>query len=202
MKETCPWPAPSNCYLLAYIVHESKLVLGWINIHKAPYSRLENAQFPYHNLKVLEYKYHSDCSSAHWKLILNSHKCALNANMWRNFQLAWHFLPSFLAVNAYYFAAHSRALIITLPKTKRQFLINSHILSYGKKFKEVTTYANPHNLLPGSNLKTWVTLIWITELPKIHMKSEEDGSEFWILILAGLIFINRLKKLYSWNIAY
>lgn len=88
--------------------------------------------FPYCNLKGLGYKY-SDCFLAHWKLIARSHQSTLN-------QLALHFPPSFLADNAYYFAAHSGALIMTLPKTKRQFLINTHILSHGKELKEASTY--------------------------------------------------------------
>ena len=40
-----------------------------------------------------------------------------------------------------------------LPKTKRQFLINSHILSCAKELKEVTT-SNPDNWFPGNNFKT------------------------------------------------
>lgn len=53
-------------------------------------------------------------TAAHWKPTLKSHQSARNTDMSPNFQLAWHFLPSFLAVHAYYFAVYSRALMITL----------------------------------------------------------------------------------------
>lgn len=54
---------------------------------------------------------------------------------------------------------------------------------------EAITFTNPDNLLSESNLKTWVKLIWITLLHKTHRKSKEDGSEFWILILAHSILL-------------
>lgn len=183
MKKSCLWPTRLNCYLLVYVVHESKLVLSWINIHKAHTAVWKMLSFHIITWKAWNINITRIVLLLIWELISNSDKCALNTNMWQNFQLAWHFLPSFLAVNTYYFVAHSRALIITLPKTKRQFLINSHILSY-RNSKKLQLTLLTHTMcfqevikkleLHWFELQSYIRFTW-------NLKKMGLSFDFWFL---------------------